>query len=166
MMVVGAADVHEMLDYPYLIDSLYEAHRGPHPASDHMVQSEPGGGENRFVTLVGWKLGGSIVVKMVGVFPGNRSLDPPRASVLGLVALFDRDTGEPRLVADGQAMTFRKTAADSGLGSSSAGAGGRGDASGCRSGRPCAACNAGPLRGPPVDFQNRRSGTGHGATGG
>ena len=117
MKVVGAAEVHEMLDYPYLIDSLYEAHRGPHPASDHMVQSEPGGGENRFVTLVGWRLGGSIVVKMVGVFPGNRSLDPPRASVLGLVALFDRDTGEPRLVADGQAMTFRKTAADSGLGS-------------------------------------------------
>ena len=81
------------------------------------VQQEPGGGENRFVTLVGWKRGGSIVVKMVGVFPGNRTLDPPCASVLGLVTLFDRNTGEPRLVADGQAMTFRKTAADSGLGS-------------------------------------------------
>ena len=116
MKVVDAATVHEILDYPYLIDSLYEAHRGSHPESDHMVRREPEDGENRFVTLVGWKRGGSIVVKMVGVFPGNRSLDPPLASVLGLVALFDPDTGEPRLVADGQAMTFRKTAADSGLG--------------------------------------------------
>ena len=116
MKVVDAAAVHEILDYPYLIDSLHEAHRGPHPESDHMVRQEPGDGENRFVTLVGWKRGASIVVKMVGVFPGNRSLEQPRASVLGLVALFDPHTGEPRLVADGHAMTFRKTAADSGLG--------------------------------------------------
>lgn len=116
MKVVDAATVHESLDFPYLIDALHEAHRGSHPESDHLVREEPGDGPNRFVTLVGWKRGGSIVVKMVGVFPGNRSLDPPRASVLGLVALFDPDTGEPRLVADGQAMTFRKTAADSGLG--------------------------------------------------
>ena len=116
MNVVDSADVHETLDYAYLIDALYEAHRGSHPASQHMIQQEPRDGENQFVTLVGWKRGGSIVVKMVGVFPGNRSLDPPRGSVLGLVALFDPDTGEPRLVADGQAMTFRKTAADSGLG--------------------------------------------------
>ncbi len=53
---------------------------------------------------------------MVGVFPGNLALDPPQASVQGLVALFDPKTGAPRMVADGEAMTFRKTAADSGLG--------------------------------------------------
>ncbi|MFC6643351.1 hypothetical protein [Sulfitobacter profundi] len=53
---------------------------------------------------------------MVGVFPENLSLEPPQASVQGLVALFDPFTGAPQLVADGEAMTFRKTAADSGLG--------------------------------------------------
>src|SRR5690606_27356189 len=42
---------------------------------------------------------------------------PPEASVQGLVAVFDADTGAPRFVADGAEMTFRKTAADSGMGS-------------------------------------------------
>jgi len=116
MQFVDAPKVHQLLDYSYLIESLYQAHLGPHPETQHVVQQDPQRGQNQFVTLVGWKLGAAIVVKMVGVFPGNRYLDPPQASVQGLVALFDGKTGEPRLVADGEAMTFRKTAADSGLG--------------------------------------------------
>jgi ornithine cyclodeaminase len=116
MKLADAETVHRLLDYPYLIDALQAAHRGERPDADHIVSAEPQGGGNQFVTLVGWQRGAGIAVKMVGVFPGNLSLSPPQASVQGLVALFDPDTGGPRLVADGEAMTFRKTAADSALG--------------------------------------------------
>ena len=116
MQFIDADRVHEVLDYPYLIDALHKAHMGEHPDARHMVQQEPQAGENQFVTLIAWKRGGAIAVKMVGVFPGNLALDPPQASVQGLVALFDPHTGSPLCVADGEAMTFRKTAADSGLG--------------------------------------------------
>jgi len=59
-----------------------------------------------------------IAVKLVGVFPSNLRLEPPQASVQGLVAVFDAMTGKPLVAADGAALTFRKTAADSALGAS------------------------------------------------
>ncbi len=83
-----------------------------------MVRDDPAGGDNKFVVLVGWQGGSIIAVKMVGVFPDNLALTPPQPSVQGLVAVFDAATGAPVLVADGAAMTFRKTAADSALGAS------------------------------------------------
>lgn len=125
MMFADAATVHRALPYAALIEALREAHRGPAPDTAHIVRTEPGagdrdgggeGGENAFVALLGWQRGRAIAVKMVGVFPGNLALSPPQASVQGLVAAFDPGTGRPLLVADGEAMTHRKTAADSGLG--------------------------------------------------
>lgn len=117
MRLADAGTVHRLLDYPFLIDALETAHRQKPLQAEHIVSDEPQDGGNQFVTLVGWKRNAGIAVKMVGVFPGNLKRDPPQASVQGLVALFDPSTGAPRLVADGEAMTFRKTAADSGLGS-------------------------------------------------
>lgn len=116
MHVFDAAAVHAALPWPYLIEALRMAHLGDLPASEVVVQSDPAGGEAQFVTLPGWAPGGPIVVKMVGVFPQNASLQPPQAAVQGLVALFDGKTGGPLLAADGAAMTARKTAADSALG--------------------------------------------------
>ena len=116
MHVLDAAAVHAALPWPMLIAALRAAHRGAMPVSDVVVQSDPAGGPGQFVTLPGWQPGGPVVVKMVGVFPGNAALAPPQPAVQGLVALFDGATGAPRLVADGAAMTARKTAADSALG--------------------------------------------------
>lgn len=116
MHVFDAAAVHAALPWPFLIEALRKAHLGPMPASDVVVQSDPAGGEAQFVTLPGWTPGGPIVVKMVGVFPQNATLQPPQPAVQGLVALFDGTTGGPLLAADGAAMTARKTAADSALG--------------------------------------------------
>lgn len=118
MHVFDAAAVHAALDWPFLIEALRKAHLGPMPASDVLVQSDPAGGKAQFVTLPGWAPGGPVVVKMVGVFPQNASLEPPQPAVQGLVALFDGATGAPLLAADGAAMTARKTAADSALGAS------------------------------------------------
>ena len=118
MHVFDAAAVHDALAWEFLIEALRQAHLGAMPASDVVVQSDPGGSEGQFVTLPGWAPGGPIVVKMVGVFPQNASLQPPQPAVQGLVALFDGKTGAPVLTADGAAMTARKTAADSALGAS------------------------------------------------
>jgi ornithine cyclodeaminase/alanine dehydrogenase-like protein (mu-crystallin family) len=116
MHVFDADAVHAALPWSLLIESLRQAHLGPMPASDVVVQSDPAGGEGQFITLPGWAPGGAIVVKMVGVFPNNANLQPPQPAVQGLVALFDGTTGAPLLAADGAAMTARKTAADSALG--------------------------------------------------
>ncbi len=119
MLWRDADTVHRLLDYPGLIDALREAHRPePAPASQALVMAEPGGGPNAFVSLLAWRPGDLVAAKLVGVFPGNVSRADPQPSVQGLVALFDGETGAPRLVCDGAALTFRKTAADSALGAS------------------------------------------------
>lgn len=116
MQYIDAQTVHETLDYASLIDALEQAHHGVMPETANLIADEPEGGPNKFVTLVGWNQQDIIVVKMVGVFPQNLALTPPQASVQGLVCVFDARTGTPLLAADGEAMTFRKTAADSALG--------------------------------------------------
>ncbi|RGP35278.1 ornithine cyclodeaminase [Pseudotabrizicola alkalilacus] len=118
MRVYDAKAVHAALPWDYLIGALRVAHLAPMPISDVVLQSDPAGGQGQFVTLPGWAAGGPVVVKMVGVFPQNATLDPPQPAVQGLVALFDGATGAPLLVADGAAMTARKTAGDSALGAS------------------------------------------------
>lgn len=116
MKVFDAAAVHAALPWSNLILSLAEAHRGPMPVSDVVVQGDPAGGSDQFITLPGWVPDGPVAVKMVGVFSGNERLSPPQPNVQGLVAMFDGKTGAPLLVADGAAMTARKTAGDSALG--------------------------------------------------
>lgn len=118
MRFFDAQSVHALLDYPGLIEAMRKAHEGEGPEAAHMVRDDPAGGDNKFVALVGWQRDSVIAVKLVGVFPGNLSLRPPQPSVQGLVAIFDGETGAPVLAADGAAMTFRKTAADSALGAS------------------------------------------------
>lgn len=116
MHVLDATAVHANLPWPDLIEALRRAHLGSMPSIGQLLQEDPAGSGNQFVTLPGWAPGGAIAVKLVGVFPANRDLMPPRPSVQGLVAVFDGQTGAPRMVADGAAMTVRKTAGDSALG--------------------------------------------------
>jgi len=116
MHMFDAESVHRLLPYEELIPALLEMHEGEMPVGDGVYTDDPMGTGNMFVTLPGWLGGRLIVVKMVGVFPANRDRDPPIGSVLGAVAAFDAETGAPVFVADGEAMTHRKTAAISGLG--------------------------------------------------
>lgn len=116
MHFVEKTDVHRLLPYGDLIDWFQASLRAETPDSAVMVTDEPGPGENQFIALVGWQRDRLIAVKLVGVFPRNTRLSPPQASVQGLVCAFSGGTGTPLLVADGEAMTFRKTAADSALG--------------------------------------------------
>jgi ornithine cyclodeaminase len=113
----NADSVHRLLDYPSLIEALREAHRAERvPTTTSLIMGEPGDETNKFISLMAWAKSEVIAVKLVGVFPSNLALPTPEASVQGLVALFSGQTGAPLAVADGAAMTFRKTAADSALG--------------------------------------------------
>jgi ornithine cyclodeaminase/alanine dehydrogenase-like protein (mu-crystallin family) len=117
MRFLDAEAVHRLLDYPSLIAALRDAHRAdPMPQASSMVLSEPPAETNKFVALVAWAPQDVVAAKLVGVFPNNLALASPEPSVQGLVALFSGQTGKPLLVADGAAMTCRKTAADSALG--------------------------------------------------
>ncbi|TPW28946.1 ornithine cyclodeaminase [Pararhizobium mangrovi] len=115
--IFTADAVHRALAFPFLIDHLAQAHLGAMPQVHVAVHADPGATGNQFVVLTAWLSAEMIAVKTVGVFPENRDLSPPQASVQGLVTAFDGKTGAPLMAADGEAMTFRKTAADSGLGS-------------------------------------------------
>jgi ornithine cyclodeaminase len=110
MLIVDAETVHAHLPYPELVAALREAHRSASPEVDAVVTTDPAGGPNSFLALTAW--GDMIAAKLVSVFPGNVR----HPSVQGVVVLFDGDDGSVRLVADGAAMTLRKTAADSALG--------------------------------------------------
>jgi ornithine cyclodeaminase/alanine dehydrogenase-like protein (mu-crystallin family) len=81
------------------------------------VQIISDGRGNDFVSLMAWLPGELIAAKLVGVFPGNPSLPSPQPSSQGVVSLFDGNTGQWLMSCDGAAQTFRKTAADSALGS-------------------------------------------------
>ena len=117
MQVFSSDDVHRLLDYPSLVAALRAAHAADRmPLSRSSVFGEPPDEANKFVSLVSWAADDVIAVKLVGVFPSNLALMPPEPSVQGLVTLFHGATGRPLLAADGAAMTFRKTAADSALG--------------------------------------------------
>jgi ornithine cyclodeaminase/alanine dehydrogenase-like protein (mu-crystallin family) len=117
MLHLSAEAVHRQLDYVGLIGALREAHQADRkPLSKTEIMSDGKG--NDFVSLIAWLPGELIVAKLVGVFPGNPSLPLPQPSTQGMVSLFDGNTGGPLLSCDGVAQTFRKTAADSGLGSS------------------------------------------------
>ncbi len=117
MRLVDAETADRLLDYPGLVEALRAAHRnGVMPDSRTQVMTDAGNVENKFVSLVAWATGDVIAVKIVGVFPANTSMAPPQPSVQGLVILSSAKTGEALMVADGAALTFRKTAADSALG--------------------------------------------------
>jgi ornithine cyclodeaminase len=113
MVLFADADtVHAHLPYPQLVAALRRAHRGASPEFAAVVATDPTGAPNSFLALTAWQPNDMIAAKLVSVFPGNRT----RPSVQGVVVLFDGADGSVRLVADGAAMTFRKTAADSALG--------------------------------------------------
>ena len=117
MEMIGAEQVHALLDWPGLIEALRRGHLAPVDQTEALLLREPrAGGTNDLLVLPAWRHGGAIGVKLVTVFPENPARGPMPA-IQALVVLFDGATGAPRAVIDGTALTYRKTAADSALGS-------------------------------------------------
>lgn len=119
MRFLTAAEVHRLLAFPALIAALRESHRGPAPAVETSLLQDPDPkSANRFNVLNAWAAGEHIGTKLVSIFPGNDASGSGLPSIQGVYVLFEAAHGAPVLVADGTALTLRKTAADSALGAS------------------------------------------------
>jgi len=118
MKFVDAAEVHRLLDWPYAIEALRQAHLGGLPQTGRAVLEEPraDGQPNVLISVSAWQPGTALGVKLVASFPGNVA-EHALPTVNALYVLFDPETGVPHAVLDGEALIFRKTATDSALGS-------------------------------------------------
>lgn len=118
MRMIDADTVHRVLEFPGLIGALRAAHQAPPARSDAVLLTGRGDGEtaNAFLSLPAWAEGEALGIKVVTVFPDNLSAGrvPTNQAVY---LLFDGRDGSPTACIDGTALTFRKTAADSALGS-------------------------------------------------
>jgi ornithine cyclodeaminase len=111
---IPADTVHRLLPYGELVDALAAGHLLP-PADVRRTVYSPQGSDQVFLGLPAWQPGDAIGVKLVTVFPAN--LAAGRPSVQAVYVLFDGATGTPLATMDGTALTYRKTACDSALGS-------------------------------------------------
>ena len=117
MKFYSADEVHRLLDYDYLVSGLGRLHREDTDGLDRLTLSQPDhrGDPAHFLLLPAWQRDQAIGVKLVTVFANNdREIVP---AVQAIYALFDGRNGEPQALIDGTALTLRKTAADSALGS-------------------------------------------------
>jgi len=119
MDIVSAAEVHAICDYRMLAAALLEAHRGPEPLVDRseLHAAGPHGERQTWFTLPAFQPGVAMGAKLVSVMPANPRLHPEIPAIQALYALFDGTDGAPVAIIDATAMTYRKTAADSALGS-------------------------------------------------
>ena len=117
MRLIAAAEVHERGEWLALTRALLDAHRGPVPVVDRSELHQTLGGDRQsFITLPAWLPGVAMGAKVVTVMPANPRLNGLPA-VQALYTLFDGSNGRPLAVLDATALTYRKTAADSALGS-------------------------------------------------
>jgi ornithine cyclodeaminase len=110
-------DVHAALDYPALIEALRAAFRQGGEAMPVRQAYDVGfgGAAAHLLTMPAWQRGKTLGVKLVTVFPQNAARG--LGAVSSLYVLFDGETGVPRALIDGEALTNRRTAAASALAS-------------------------------------------------
>lgn len=108
MRVLSAADIDAVLDWPGLVDHLEACHKaGPAQVDDSFLHEDA----KTLLTRAAWLPGGVFGLKTVSVFPDNPAHG--RASVQGVVVVFDPETGAPAAVLDGATVTRWKTVSDS-----------------------------------------------------
>jgi ornithine cyclodeaminase len=115
MLMLDAAQIERVLDFPALIDALREAFRGDGtvPLRQHLTVPVPGGSDGTLLLMPAWTPARHVGVKIVTVFPDNADLGLP--SVYGSYLLLSARTGEPLAMLDGRSLTVRRTAAASAL---------------------------------------------------
>jgi ornithine cyclodeaminase len=119
MEVVTAAEVHRLCAWEPLVGALAESHRKPAPLVDRSeLHFERDGARETYFNLPAWQPGIAMGTKIVTVMPRNPAGHAPLPAVQAAYVLCDGKTGAPLALIDGTALTYRKTAADSALGSS------------------------------------------------
>jgi ornithine cyclodeaminase/alanine dehydrogenase-like protein (mu-crystallin family) len=119
MLMIDAQTVHRLLDWPGAIEAMRRGHLKDKPKIARLALDQPceDGHPDMLLAVPAWQAGEALGVKVVTSFPRNvESFGLPTVDALYLV--FDPQTGKARAVIDGEALIFRKTAADSALGAS------------------------------------------------
>jgi ornithine cyclodeaminase len=111
----SAEDVHAALPFARLADALADAFSaGCEAPVRHAHQLSP---EDTLLLMPAWRnsgdSSGALGIKVVTVMPG--AVWKGASTVSAIYLLLDRDTGKPRAILDGEALTFRRTAAASAL---------------------------------------------------
>ena len=111
MRFYSAEDVHAALNLPALADAIAEALTSG--AIAPLRHAHALSATDSLLLMPAWTGGddGAIGVKLVTVLPRNRARG--LSTVNALYVLLARDSGEPRAVIDGEALTLRRTAAAS-----------------------------------------------------
>jgi ornithine cyclodeaminase/alanine dehydrogenase-like protein (mu-crystallin family) len=111
LRVYSAEEVHAALPWADLADALEDAFIA-RDAEVPLRHAHALGGDATLLLMPAWSAS-ALGVKLVTVMPGAaaRGLGSVQASYL----LLDRDTGQPRALIDGEALTLRRTAAASAL---------------------------------------------------
>ncbi len=114
MLIIDFAAVHRLASVGSLVEPLRRAFAS-NPVSPTRAQYEVGaGGQPRTLLLMpSWQSGGALGVKIATVFPDNIERGLP--SVNAAYLLLSGETGAPRALIDGRALTLVRTAAVSAL---------------------------------------------------
>jgi len=115
MRVVGPEEVHRCLDDAALVEALAAQFRAGAevPLRHHHRLPVPGAADATLLLMPAWQAGSAVGVKLVTVYPDNGRRGLP--AVMGAYLLLDGNTGAPRALIDGPALTARRTAAASAL---------------------------------------------------
>lgn len=116
LRMVDAETVHRNAPWTGLVDALHAGHLGERPLAgqDRLMQERDDGQPDYLILVPAWVRGQALGVKLVTSFPMNQPRhDLP--TVDAVYILFDPETGKPRTILDGEALIFRKTAADTAL---------------------------------------------------
>lgn len=110
-------EVHRLAPWPGLVDALAEAHLREKPLAGQyrLAQPREDGLPDMLILTPAWDRARALGVKIVTSFPDNPT-QHQTTTVGSLYILLDPQTGKPRLLLDGEALIFRKTAADTALG--------------------------------------------------
>jgi alanine dehydrogenase len=112
--IIGQRKVEKLLDPSMLIDRLAEAFvalsRGEVIAPPRVALLTEKGSS---LSMPAYRPGGLLMVKVVNIFDGNKSLGLP--SHPSVICLFDPDTGVPLAVVDATVITTMRTAATAAL---------------------------------------------------
>jgi ornithine cyclodeaminase/alanine dehydrogenase-like protein (mu-crystallin family) len=119
MQIITAAEVHRLCAWEPLVGALAQSHRKPPPLVDRSeLHFERNDARETYLNLPAWQPGVAMGTKIVTVMPRNPAERVPLPAVQAAYVLCAGTTGSPLALIDGTALTYRKTAADSALGSS------------------------------------------------
>lgn len=114
MLLLSRREVEQCLDPAALLDAVGE---GLQALSAGAVDAPPRAGVHvpagALLTMAGVRSGGPVVVKLVGVFPGNAELELETHQAA--ICLFDATTGRLLALMDGEHITALRTAAAAAL---------------------------------------------------